>query len=294
MRKVQIPNNFNIKNYINLKTNEVFNFEDVEDVLNYETEKIFENYYNDIKQDKLFNLTNNLMHRLVYEKAQEYLDILLTGEYFKQRDALNYLESVKIPRPFNKAILADLVKNYPKSYKTIIQRVLNEIKAFKDEISIDYIESLVMDEDDLLDLTQTLSVTKAKETIVNNYINNLILYLYNSVINEKGFDSYIDKEVASRMPKIEEELVKEYDKYRYKKFDTYQQDIRQEIVNLYDYTIGKCRIQWLDINNRIYLVKCVDMAGSKITLVSEKNTFVVNRSDIKEISYSLGMLTLRV
>ena len=279
----KIPRRFGIDLYFDKETGNIITLADVDEVLEYETEKIFEDYYTNLKTDRLTKEENKLMHSYVLAKAKEFLSIVVDKPYMKQRDALEYLSKQRCDAPFNLGIIGTVIKEYPKEYKDILTGVLDKMGAFDLNVSIDDIDKYVLDEETLVNLSETLSIPATKELYIDNFINKLIKYIYSVVLDTVEYNTYLNTKLDELMPTIDKELVEAYDKYKFDNFENYQLKKATDIVNLYDFVLNNKYVSWLDKGNKIYMITSMKYVEDKVYLFSDICSMTILKYDIKEM-----------
>lgn len=279
----KIPRRFGIDLYFDKETGEVITLADVDEVLEYETEKVFEEYYANLKSDKLLKVENELMHRYVLERVEKFLSILSSKPFMKQRDALEYLEKTSCDYPFSIGTLGTIIKEYPKEYKEIVDTTLERIKGFSSNISINDIDKAVLDEETIVNLSETLSIQATRELYIENFTNKIIKYLYSVILDSAEYQKYLDHKLDELMPSIDQELMDAYDKYKYEKFDEFQLKKATDIVNLYDFVLENKLVSWLDKGSKIYMVTYMKFVEDKVYLLSGDDSITLSKHDIKEM-----------
>lgn len=280
---MKIPKKFNKDLYFNTKTNEVIKFEDVDDVLEYETDLVFEHRFAKERARRFSELENKLMHDYIYARVKDYFDILYKREYMKQRDALDFLTTQETVKPFDIDILVLLVKEYPKDYKEVIDMTLDKIKSFDGTVYLDSIESGVLDDETVETISETLSQPKIKELLKENYVNKMIKFIYLTVLKTDEYDEYLDKTLKELTPKVEEELSRDYDNYKFDNYDEEQKEVAGDIINLFDYVFDNKLISWIDNGKYITMVTSTVYSEDKIYFNTGKDQVIVNKEDIKEM-----------
>ena len=289
-----IPRKFDINLYFDTSTGKIIELDDVDDVLNYETEKVFENYYRNLKNDKLIDIENRLMHEYIAPKIEEFLNILWDKPQMKQRDALDYINKVKYKGPYNLASLATIVKEYPTEYKHIARTTIDTVKGFDYKISVSDIDKLVLDEEDLVNISETLSIPSTQELYLENFIHKLIKYLYSVILESREYNNYINKSIDKQMPKIEKELMEAYDDYKNKNYNKCQLKKATDIVNLYDFVLKKNLVSWLDKGNKITMITSMKYVDDKVYLNSGEESFTILKYDIVKMRRDGNRFTIVV
>ena len=279
----KIPRRFGIDLYFDKETGNVISLSDVDEVLEYETEKIFEDYYTNLKTDRITKEENKIMHSYIVGRVEKFFSILLNKPFMKQRDALEYLNKQKGIYPFTVDILEAIVKEYPKEYKDILNSVIEKIKSFDLNTSISDIDKAVLDEETIVNLSETLSIPATKELYIDNFINTLIKHLYTKVLDTVEYNTYLNNKLEEVMPVVDKELIEAYDKYKYENFDVCQLKKATDIVNLYDFVLENKYVSWLDKGNKIYMVTYMKYVEDKIYLFSGNDCMTILKYDIKEM-----------
>ncbi len=278
-----IPKKFDRGSYLNIKTGEVIKLEDVDAVLLYETEQVFIDYYNKLREEYLLVEENKIMHRFVLEKLKEYFSPLLDTDYLKQRDALETFSTRVSNSPLGSDYIIMLLKDHPKDYKEVAEQIINTVSSFDSETTLETIEDSALDDDLAEQIASTLSIPKAKELFKENYNNRIIRSVYLILTNTDEYDEFLNNEIEKVTPEIEQRLTKMCDEYKHEKYEEYLDSVSSSIINLYDYVLGNKLVRWLDDGKTISLITTSLLMDDVFRVYSKSQGKSINVSDIKEI-----------
>ena len=280
----RLPNKFDDKLYFNVLNNKVLTLNDVDEVLLYETDLIYDKFYKDEKVKALEKFENNIWRDIILDdvlKLKPIVDELFI--YNNQRLALESLDKKWSSLPFKtlipKEIIGELIKSFPKCFNEVYKSLCDTIELF-DNVSLSDIEDKVFSDELLEHIQETLSKVKAEEVYKENFISRVIEVLYQIYSSSEEVNLVVSDKVKEQMKAFEVDLRKRYDKYRQATYDTNQEFIANSIINLVDYVFNYGDIFWIDDGKYVYMVTSLMSNGDKLVVESDRIKFDVVKEDI--------------
>ncbi|MBO7614986.1 MAG: hypothetical protein J6T15_04760 [Bacilli bacterium] len=246
----KMPRVINKNTYFNLGSNKSIDVENLEEVINLETQYAFEKYKENIKEEKLEVEKNKAMHEYILDKVKSLYKPLLDNDYMKQRDAISFV-SGKAEEPFNDTLLENIVKDHPKDYKEIIKGVIDIIEGFDGTIDYSEIKKRVLKDSDIDLMSGLIVKSQVNSFIVKSYIDRLVCLLYDIVLATDTYEEYIEKKIVEKTPKVERSVERQFKQYKFSNIEEIEEESANNLINLFDYVLGSKLVNWVDTGRTI-------------------------------------------
>lgn len=247
-------------------THEVIKEEDIEDIIKSEVQDFYTSQKEEFRENYISKITKNLERDFIDNYLKEfvnnsYLIKIKQGE-IPEEDTKEYTVLNKVIRKITK----DRPNDFSSVISSIVEIINNGKYSTEDTVEEEIDESTVDDE-----LSEAIKKESQKTDRLTKYINETTLKLYSLAKAElkeeykKHYDKFLEENKGDIEAKVEE-----FKSKFTKDLLLYEEDLRDNITNLFNYVLSRYvdRISWIDDGKYITMV-------SRIT---KENKFLVIKS----------------
>lgn len=247
-------------------THEVIKEEDIEDIIKSEVQDFYTSQKEEFRENYISKITKNLERDFIDNYLKEfvnnsYLIKIKQGE-IPEEDTKEYTVLNKVIRKITK----DRPNDFSSVISSIVEIINNGKYSTEDTVEEEIDESTVDDE-----LSEAIKKESQKTDRLTKYINETTLKLYSLAKAElkeeykKHYDKFLEENKGDIEAKVEE-----FKSKFTKDLLLYEEDLRDNITNLFNYVLSRYvdRVSWIDDGKYITMV-------SRIT---KENKFLVIKS----------------
>lgn len=275
-------------------TYEVIKEEDIENTIKSEVQDFYISQIEDFREKYISKITKNLERDFINNYLKEFVN---NSYLIKIKQGIIPEEDTKEYTALNK-IIRKITKDRPNDFSSVISSIVEIINNGKyvTEEAVEEVNESTIDEE----LSEAIKKESQKIDKLTKYINETILKLYSSAKDElkeeykKHYDNFLEENKGKIEGKIEE-----FKSKFTKDLFFYEEDLRDNIVNLFNYVLSRYinKVSWIDDGKYIIMVSNVTKENNSLVIKSgmvSPKIIKINTDNIEKILREGNTFTLVV